>query len=114
MASESALTATASAVGPRRPRRRVPRRRRPRALDLAGEPQHPSPAAVGRACRLRTSSTRPTAVSSALIRWLTADGVTCSVAAAASNVPSLDDRAQRTELVQVDSISSNSNASKNH
>jgi hypothetical protein len=35
----------------------------------------------------RITSTWPTRCSSALIRWLTADGVTCSIAAEASNEP---------------------------
>ena len=46
------------------------------------------PASVGSSGLTRWSSTRPIRVSSALIRWLTAEGVTCSSRAAASKVPS--------------------------
>lgn len=46
-----------------------------------------TPDSVGRSGLDRTSSTRPVRCSSALIRWLTADGVTCRIRAAASNVP---------------------------
>lgn len=45
------------------------------------------PEAVTRTGLLRTTSTRPAAASSALRRWLIAEGVTCSARAAASKVP---------------------------
>jgi hypothetical protein len=47
-----------------------------------------APAAVAVQGFSRTTSTWPTRCSSALIRWLTADGVTCSHSAAASKLPS--------------------------
>ncbi len=47
-----------------------------------------SPDSVGRTGLVRSSRTRPVRCSSAFTRWLIADGVTCSAAAAASNVPS--------------------------
>jgi hypothetical protein len=47
-----------------------------------------APDSVGRTGLVRSSSTRPVRCSSAFTRWLTADGVTCSAAAAASKVPS--------------------------
>ncbi|MGC0360248.1 hypothetical protein RKD25_007537 [Streptomyces sp. SAI-124] len=47
-----------------------------------------SPDSVARTGFVRTSSTRPVRCSRAFTRWLTAEGVTCRAAAAASNVPS--------------------------
>lgn len=47
-----------------------------------------APESVSFAGLERTSRTRPVRCSSSLMRWLTADGVTCSALAAASNVPS--------------------------
>ena len=46
------------------------------------------PGGVGQIGLVRVSRTRPTAVSSALMRWLTAEGVMCRQRAAASKVPS--------------------------
>ena len=55
---------------------------------LAGQPQqHARPPAVGTQGVVRWTTTRPRLDSSARIRWLTADGVTCSARAAASKVP---------------------------
>ncbi|CAM5705530.1 hypothetical protein SBADM41S_10884 [Streptomyces badius] len=47
-----------------------------------------SPDSVGRTGFVRINSTRPVRCSSAFTRWLTADGVSRSTFAAASNVPS--------------------------
>lgn len=56
--------------------------------ELAGQAQQGS-ARLGRHTRSGPrTSTWPTVSSSALIRWLTADGVTCSSRAAASKLPS--------------------------
>ena len=47
-----------------------------------------SPDSVVRTGLVRSNRTRPVRCSRAFTRWLTADGVTCSAEAAASNVPS--------------------------
>ncbi len=89
MASESALTATDTRVGS--PASLSPSSayasRSSRATCRASRTST-SPDSVGRTGRVRSSSTLPVRCSSALTRWLTAEGVTCSAAAAASNVPS--------------------------
>lgn len=68
------------------------------------------PADVAVTGLLRTTSTRPTLVSNALIRWLTAEGVTCSTRAAASNVPSVRAALRASSWARSRSIISHANA----
>ena len=59
----------------------------PRPAPVARAGARTSPSRVGVIGLLLRTRMRPTETSSALIRWLTADGVMCSCSAAASNVP---------------------------
>ena len=61
-----------------------------------------TPAGVATHGFSRRTSTWPTRCSSALIRWLTADGVTCSRSAAASKLPCSITAASARELLAVD------------
>ncbi len=70
-----------------------------------------SPESVTRIGFERTSSTRPVAISSARMRWLTADGVTCSTRAAASKVPSDTAAASARSWARSRSINSDANDS---
>jgi hypothetical protein len=91
VASESALTAIGSGTGRTSPSGTgSPSSRTVSAVSSAtcrASRSTARPDSVGCTGRLRTSSTRPVAVSSALRRWLIALGVTCSARAAASSVP---------------------------
>ena len=84
--SESAFTASRT-TGRRSPAPRLSSVSRVSASSCRASRSTSSPGSVGRTGRLRCSSTAPTARSSALSRWLTADGVTCSAPAAASRLP---------------------------
>lgn len=89
VASESAFTATDTRVGSPAPL--IPsssRASRSSRASWRAYRTRTAPESVGRTGLVRLSSTRPVRCSSAFTRWLTADGVTCSTAAAASKVPS--------------------------
>ncbi len=100
MSSESAFTATGSVTGPLVSASS-------RAVSAASSSTSRAsrrtarPCSVTRTGRDRTSSTRPVACSSALSRWLIADGVTCSSRAAASSVPGVHGGPQRAQLGEV-------------
>lgn len=89
MARESAFTAIGSRTGP--DPSAIPssaRASRSSRASCRAKRTTTSPDSVARTGFVRISSTRPVRCSSALTRWLTADGVTCRTAAAASKVPS--------------------------
>ena len=83
--NESALTARGTVDGNSSPS--SPRASRSRRVTWPARRTRTCPATVARVGLALRTSTCPAASSSALIRWLTADGVTCRVRAAASNEP---------------------------
>ena len=89
----------------------LPERVPPEQVDLAREPDQHLAVGGGPAGRVRSTSTRPTCCSSALTRWLTADGVTCRRAAAASKLPSCDHGREGAELVRVERHMNDANGS---
>ena len=69
-----------------------------------------TPAGVATQGFSRRTSTWPTRCSSALIRWLTADGVTCSRVRGGIEAAVLDHRGECGELLTIDLHISNANA----